>query len=125
MATSIIQEYCSVHSLISGMCVDAWNILSYEGVQVHAAHGYLLSQFLSPLTNRRTDRYGGCSENRRRLLRDIITTIRRREGTSFAISVKINSADFQKGGFSKEESFDVVRMLCDLKVDLIEVSGGE
>ena len=68
------------------------------GVQVHAAHGYLLSQFLSPLVNRRTDRWGGDLKNRSRLLREIITRIRAAVPDSAAVAVKLNSADFQRGG---------------------------
>jgi 2,4-dienoyl-CoA reductase-like NADH-dependent reductase (Old Yellow Enzyme family) len=95
-----------------------------SGVEIHAAHGYLLSQFLSPLTNHRTDQYGGSAENRRRLLQEIVARIRESVGPSFGIAVKLNSADFQRGGFTMEESFDVVRMLCDLNIDLLEISGG-
>jgi 2,4-dienoyl-CoA reductase-like NADH-dependent reductase (Old Yellow Enzyme family) len=96
----------------------------FNGVQVHAAHGYLLSQFLSPITNRRTDRWGGALENRARLLLDIVTDIRGRVGPAFALSVKLNSADFQRGGFSPEDARQVVSLLNPLGVDLIEISGG-
>ncbi|GGY24520.1 2,4-dienoyl-CoA reductase [Paludibacterium paludis] len=96
----------------------------FNGVQIHAAHGYLISQFLSPLTNRRTDRWGGSLENRARLLLDIVRDIRRTVGTGFAVSVKLNSADFQRGGFSTEDAGRVVAMLNELGVDLIELSGG-
>jgi 2,4-dienoyl-CoA reductase-like NADH-dependent reductase (Old Yellow Enzyme family) len=96
----------------------------FAGVQVHGAHGYLISQFLSPLTNRRTDEYGGTAEKRRRFLSDVIKAVRAEVGPKFIIGVKINSADFQKGGFTNDESFDVVRMLAGLGVDFIEISGG-
>ena len=96
----------------------------FDGVQVHAAHGYLLSQFLSPLVNRRTDRWGGDLKNRSRLLREIITRIRAAVPDSAAVSVKLNSADFQRGGFDVDDATAVVRMLGDLGVDLVEVSGG-
>ncbi|QOL50349.1 NADH:flavin oxidoreductase/NADH oxidase family protein [Massilia litorea] len=96
----------------------------FNGVQVHAAHGYLVSQFLSPITNRRTDRWGGALENRARLLVDIVKDIRGRVGPAFALSVKLNSADFQRGGFSPEDARQVVSLLNPLGVDLIEISGG-
>jgi len=96
----------------------------FDGVQVHAAHGYLLSQFLSPLVNRRTDRWGGDLKNRSRLLREIITRIRAAVPDSAAVAVKLNSADFQRGGFDVDDATAVVRMLGDLGVDLVEVSGG-
>ncbi|MDY8134762.1 NADH:flavin oxidoreductase/NADH oxidase family protein [Aquimarina sp. 2201CG5-10] len=96
----------------------------FTGVQIHAAHGYLLSQFLSPNTNIRTDQWGGSLENRSRLLLTIIRSVRNAVGPSFPISVKLNSADFQKGGFTEEESLEVVRMLDEEKIDLLEISGG-
>jgi len=94
------------------------------GVQVHAAHGYLVSQFLSPLANRRTDEYGGSLENRARLLLDVVAAIRAATGPAFPISVKLNSADFQKGGFAFEDSLTVAGWLEAASVDLIEISGG-
>ncbi|MBO9710808.1 MAG: NADH:flavin oxidoreductase/NADH oxidase family protein [Caulobacter sp.] len=96
----------------------------FSGVQVHAAHGYLLSQFLSPLTNRRTDAWGGPLENRARLLLDIVRAVRAAVSPGFAVAVKLNSADFQRGGFSADEARRVVVMLNDLAVDLVELSGG-
>jgi 2,4-dienoyl-CoA reductase-like NADH-dependent reductase (Old Yellow Enzyme family) len=96
----------------------------FTGVQIHAAHGYLISQFLSPLTNIRTDQWGGSVINRSRLLLTIIRATRNVVGPRFPISVKLNSSDFQKGGFSEEESLEVVRMLDHEKIDLLEISGG-
>lgn len=96
----------------------------FSGVQIHAAHGYLLSQFLSPLANRRTDRWGGSLENRCRLLREIIAAVRAATDAGFAISVKLNSSDFQKGGFDAEDARQVVRWLGEDGVDLVELSGG-
>jgi len=101
-------------------CQDA----GFTGVQVHAAHGYLISQFLSPLSNRRTDDYGGSLDNRARLLLEVIAAIRKEVGPGFPISVKLNSADFQKGGFAFEDSLTVAGWLEAASVDLIEISGG-
>lgn len=96
----------------------------FTGVQIHAAHGYLISQFLSPLTNKRNDRWGGSIANRARLLVDVISAVRQAVGAGFAVAVKLNSADFQKGGFSAADAKQVVSMLNTLGVDLIELSGG-
>ena len=96
----------------------------FNGVQIHAAHGYLVSQFLSPITNQRADRWGGSLENRARLLTDIVREVRAAVRPGFAVSVKLNSADFQRGGFSTDDARQVVAMLNPLGVDLIELSGG-
>ena len=96
----------------------------FTGVQIHAAHGYLISQFLSPITNKRNDRWGGSIANRARLLVDVVSAVRQAVGTGFAVAVKLNSADFQKGGFSAADAKQVVSMLNTLGVDLIELSGG-
>lgn len=96
----------------------------FTGLQIHAAHGYLLSQFLSSHTNQRTDQYGGSIENRSRLLRAIIREVRDSVGGDYPISVKLNSSDFQKGGFTEEESLQVIRMLNEEGIDLLEISGG-
>ena len=96
----------------------------FSGIQVHAAHGYLLSEFLSPLANQRDDEWGGSLENRARLLLEIVAATRRAVGADFAISVKLNSADFQKGGFTHQESLRVVEWLGQAGVDLLEISGG-
>lgn len=96
----------------------------FTGVQIHAAHGYLISQFLSPRSNQRDDRWGGSLENRARFLMFTINTVRTLVGPDFPISVKLNSADFQRGGFAFEDSLQVARWLQDAGVDLIEISGG-
>jgi 2,4-dienoyl-CoA reductase-like NADH-dependent reductase (Old Yellow Enzyme family) len=95
----------------------------FTGIQFHSAHGYLLNQFLSPKTNHRTDQWGGSIENRSRLLRTIIEEARQALGPEFPISVKLNSSDFQRGGFTEEESLQVIQML-EGKIDLLEISGG-
>ena len=96
----------------------------FAGVQIHAAHGYLISQFLSPLSNQRTDRWGGDAGGRMRLLLEIVRAIRRAVGHDFPIGVKLNSADFQRGGFSEQDSMDVIRALEAAGIDLLEISGG-
>lgn len=101
-------------------CKDA----GFTGVQVHGAHGYLMSQFLSPRVNLREDEYGGNLENRARFLLDTVRAVREAVGPDFPISVKLNSADFQKGGFAFEDSLQVVKWLEEATVDLIEISGG-
>jgi 2,4-dienoyl-CoA reductase-like NADH-dependent reductase (Old Yellow Enzyme family) len=96
----------------------------FAGVQLHGAHGYLISQFLSPLTNLRDDDWGGRLANRAAFALEIIRAIRRRVPNGFAIAVKLNSADFQRGGFTEEESIEVARMLESEGIDLLELSGG-
>lgn len=96
----------------------------FDGVEIHAAHGYLLSQFLSPLVNQRTDRWGGSLENRARMLLDVVQAVRAAVSPSFAVAVKLNSADFQRGGFDADDARQVIAMLEPLGVDLVELSGG-
>jgi 2,4-dienoyl-CoA reductase-like NADH-dependent reductase (Old Yellow Enzyme family) len=96
----------------------------FDGIQVHAAHGYLLSSFLSPRANQRDDVYGGSLENRARLLVECVEEARIAAGPGFSVSVKLNSADFQKGGFSFEDCLAVIDMLNGMGVDFIEISGG-
>ena len=96
----------------------------FTGVQIHGAHGYLVSQFLSPTHNQRTDKWGGSIENRMRFVSEIYEAIREAVGPHFPVSIKLNSTDFQKGGFSKADSMAVVKHLSGLGMDLIEISGG-
>lgn len=96
----------------------------FSGVQVHGAHGYLVSEFLSPLVNQRDDDWGGTPEKRMRFLLEIVRKVRAAVGAEFPISVKLNSADFQRGGFSENDSMAVVRALEMEGVDLLEISGG-
>lgn len=96
----------------------------FTGVQIHAAHGYLISQFLSPLANQRSDRWGGELANRARLLLEVVRAVRQRVSPDFCVAVKLNSADFQRGGFSPDEARQVLLMLNTLPVDLVELSGG-
>ncbi len=96
----------------------------FTGVQIHSAHGYLLSEFLSPRVNQRTDEWGGSLENRARLLLEVIAAVRGDVGPDFPIAVKLNSSDFQKGGFTNEECLQVVDWLNATSLDLLEISGG-
>jgi 2,4-dienoyl-CoA reductase-like NADH-dependent reductase (Old Yellow Enzyme family) len=107
-----------------GVAAAACKAAGFTGVQVHAAHGYLVSQFLSPRSNQRTDAYGGELANRARLLLEIVEVVRDAVGGDFPLAVKLNSADFQKGGFAFEDSLQVAQWLEQASVDLIEISGG-
>ena len=106
------------------ICAAAVKAAGFTGVQVHAAHGYLLSEFLSPRSNLRTDRYGGELANRARALLEVVAAVRAAVGPEFPVAVKLNSADFQKGGFAFEDSLRVAAWLEEAGVDLIEISGG-
>lgn len=112
----IIQRFGNTASILK----DA----GFTGIQIHGAHGYLISQFLSPLTNLRNDNWGGSLENRARFVLEVYREIRKRVSDQFPIGIKINSADFQRGGFTEEESMEVVKLLDKAGIDLIEISGG-
>lgn len=114
--TDAIQRYAKTASLAQEA--------GFDGVQIHAAHGYLVSQFLSPITNQRTDEWGGSLENRAQFLREVYRATRAAVGPEFPIAVKLNSADFQKGGFTIEDSCRVAQWLEQDGIDLIELSGG-
>ena len=96
----------------------------FDGVQIHAAHGYLLSQFLSPYSNRRADDYGGSIENRARVIFEIYKAIREKVGKDYPVMIKINAADFDGEGLTPEDSLWVCRRLSEMDIDAIELSGG-
>ena len=96
----------------------------FSGCQIHGAHGYLVSQFLSPISNTRKDQWGGLLKNRARFVQEVYREIRKQVGTDYPVGIKINSADFQKGGFSESESIEVIQLLSNEGIDLIEISGG-
>lgn len=96
----------------------------FDAIQIHSAHGYLLSQFLSPHYNSRNDSYGGSLENRARLLLEVYREIRQRVGKKFPLMVKINSEDFLEGGLTVKEMIEVAHMLENHGMDAIEISGG-
>ncbi|MBW2731653.1 MAG: NADH:flavin oxidoreductase/NADH oxidase family protein [Deltaproteobacteria bacterium] len=96
----------------------------FTGVQIHGAHGYLVSQFLSPLSNQREDEWGGSPGKRMRFVLEVYRAIREAVGAEFPVGIKLNSADFQRGGFTEEESLQVIRALATAGVDGVEISGG-
>ena len=112
----IIQRF----AISAAICEKA----GFEGVQLHGAHGYLISQFLSPLTNKRQDQWGGSAENRMRFLLEIYKAVRAATSEQFIISVKLNSADFQRGGISEEDVIATFKAIDAAGIDLIEISGG-
>jgi 2,4-dienoyl-CoA reductase-like NADH-dependent reductase (Old Yellow Enzyme family) len=112
----IIHRFATAASL----CKSA----GFQGVQIHGAHGYLVSQSLSAKHNQRQDSWGGSLENRMRFLVEIYRAMRKAVGREFPIGVKINSADFQKGAFTHAEAVEVCKSISDLGMDLIEISGG-
>lgn len=120
MTEAEIQDLITRFVTTASRAVEA----GFDGVQIHAAHGYLLSQFLSPLTNHRSDQWGGGLAGRAHLLLEIVRAVRAALPLSAAVSVKINSADFQRGGFEAADAKVVVNLLADCGVDLVELSGG-
>lgn len=120
MTEEDIQDLIKRFARSAALCKKA----GFSGVQIHSAHGYLLSQFLSPKVNQRKDQWGGSLENRARLLRAIIAEVRQQVGPDYPIGVKLNSADFQKGGFTLDECVQVAHWLGEDGLDLLEISGG-
>jgi 2,4-dienoyl-CoA reductase-like NADH-dependent reductase (Old Yellow Enzyme family) len=96
----------------------------FSGVQIHAAHGYLLSQFLSGLVNKRDDDWGGNPAKRAKLLIAVVDSIKRKVNPRFSVSVKLNSADFQRGGFDITDALELCKILDKKQLDFIELSGG-
>ncbi|HNV58603.1 MAG TPA: NADH:flavin oxidoreductase/NADH oxidase family protein [Rhodoferax sp.] len=117
---SEIQDIIERFGRSAAICKKA----GFSGVEIHGAHGYLISQFLSPHHNRRNDEWGGSPEKRRRFVMAVYAEVRRQVGADFSVGIKLNSADFQRGGFSEEDSMETVRALADAGIDLIEISGG-
>ena len=120
LTTEEIQEIIKKFTFVAKIARET----GFTGIQIHSAHGYLLSEFLSPDINLREDEWGGTVENRSRIHVEIIKNIRREVGEDFPISVKMNSADFQKGGFSPDDSIQVAKIIEAAGVDNIEISGG-
>lgn len=115
-----------IHDIIAkfgrtaALCKEA----GFDGVQIHGAHGYLVSEFLSPLANVRTDRWGGSIENRMRFALEVLRAMRKAVGAKFPVGIKMNSADFQRGGFDEDDAIVVAQALEAEGVDMIEISGG-
>ncbi len=99
----------------------AWG---FDAVQIHGAHGYLINQFLSPLTNRRTDEYGGSAENRARFLREVYAAVRKAAGPDYPVLIKLNGSDNLEGGLTIEDAIEAARRLSEAGIDAIEVSAG-
>lgn len=115
-----IEQALSGYARVAKVAKDA----GFTGVQIHAAHGYLISEYLSPIANKRTDQWGGSIENRARFLLEAVRRTREQVGSEYPIAVKLNSSDFQKNGFTLEECKQVASWLSDAGVDLLEISGG-
>lgn len=112
---------------LPGIYADAAKLAKedgFGGAQIHAGHGFLLSQFLSPLFNRRADEYGGAIKNRFRIVREVLEAVRHAVGASFPVGIKINSTDKLRGGLAEEDAAEAARMLGQTSVDLIDISGG-
>lgn len=120
MTDADIESVVGRFATTAKLCKEA----GFTGVQIHCAHGYLVSQFLNPLINQRDDQWGGSLENRARFARRIIRAVRDAVGDDFPVAAKLNSADFQKGGFSLEECVQVAGWLAQDSLDLLEISGG-
>ncbi len=120
MTETEIEDMISRFAFVAKTAQDT----GFSGVQIHAAHGYLLSEFLSPLANQRTDKWGGSIENRARFLLEAVKATRVAVGPAFPVGIKLNSSDFQKGGFSMKDCLAVVELLNEAGVDLLEISGG-
>ena len=120
MSTDEVQELPDLFATSAANAMTA----GFSGVQIHAAHGFLLSQFLSPLFNRRTDGYGGSVEARCRVVIEVVNTVRAAVGSAFPIGIKINATDQIEGGLTQDDALEVVRLVDDTSVDLIDISGG-
>ena len=128
--SSIWQTSCFSHEEILDLiqkfahCARIAKDTGFTGVQIHGAHGYLISEFLSPDINLREDEWGGTLEKRAKFLLEIVRAVREAVGVNFPVSLKLNSADFQKGGFSHEDAIQVATWLNEEGLDLLEISGG-
>lgn len=120
MSVAEIEELPERYAAAARAALD----LGFTGVQIHAGHGFLLSQFLTPLFNRRTDGYGGAIDARSRILLEIVDAVRRAVGSMVPIAVKLNSTDQLEGGLTPDDALEVVKRLGRASVDLVDVSGG-
>ena len=115
-----------IEMLIHAFAQAAWRAKAagFDGVQIHSAHGYLISQFNSPFTNRRTDQWGGSLENRTRFLREVVSAVRVQVGNDFPVLVKFGMMDGVEGGLSLDEGAQIIGMMADMGIDGIEISAG-
>ncbi|MGI9416935.1 MAG: oxidoreductase [Geminicoccaceae bacterium] len=120
MSSEDIHELPDIYARTAALAKEA----GFGGVQIHAGHGFLLSQFLSPLFNRRTDAYGGPIKGRFRIIGEVIDAVRQAVGASFPVGIKINATDKLVGGLTEDDALAVVRRLDQTSIDLIDVSGG-
>lgn len=120
MSITEIQELPQSYAQAAALAQEA----GFGGVMIHAGHGFLFSQFLSPLFNHRTDSYGGAVDGRFRIIGEVIDTVRNAVGPACPIGIKINSTDMLEGGLTQDDALEVVRLLDATSVDLIDVSGG-
>ena len=97
----------------------------FDGVEIHSAHGYLLNQFYSPLTNKRTDEYGSSNMNNRlRLHLEIIKSVRKVVGKEYPIALRLGACDYMDGGSTIEDGVEAAKILAEAKIDLLDISGG-
>ncbi|MCJ8339173.1 MAG: NADH:flavin oxidoreductase/NADH oxidase family protein [Pseudomonadales bacterium] len=120
MLISEVKQLPEIYAKAAKLAKD----VGFTGVQIHAGHGFLLSQFLSPLFNRRSDLYGGSIEARCQIIVEVIDKVRCAVGHSFPIGIKINSSDQLEGGLTPADALEAIRMLDRTSIDLIEISGG-
>ncbi len=120
MTDAEVEDAIARFGATAARCKEA----GFDGIQIHAAHGYLFSAFMNPLVNRREDRWGGSEDARSQPLLEAVRAVREACGDGFLLSVKLNSSDFQQGGFTVSDSARVAKRLQDAGVDLLEVSGG-
>ncbi len=112
----VVQDFADA----AGRAVKA----GFDGVEIHSAHGYLLNQFLSPLTNHREDEYGGNFEGRIRLHRDIISAVKAAVPAGFPVALRLGACDYMEGGLTKKEGVRAAMAFEELGVDLLDISGG-
>ncbi|NNE23501.1 MAG: NADH:flavin oxidoreductase/NADH oxidase family protein [Rhizobiales bacterium] len=120
MSIEDIEDLRGMYARTAAFAKDA----GFTGVHVHAGHGFLLSQFLSPLFNRRSDAYGGSIEARSQIVLKVIDEVRRAVGPSFPVGIRINATDKLEGGLTEDDALEVVRLLDQTTIDLIDISGG-
>ena len=115
-----------VHELVQDFAAAAKNavLAGFDAVEIHAAHGYLIHQFLSPITNKRTDEFGGSLENRARLILEIVKAVRAEVGELLPIFVRFSATDYREDGWDVEQTIQVAKWCADLGADLFDISSG-